>query len=86
MNRQEAMDGLVEVLQSIKMVNKEALKTISEDSDLIADLGLSSTELINIVAKAEEQFDLEFDDDDVDDLGSKVKDTIDLIIKSAEAN
>lgn len=84
MTREEALQGIVEVLGTIKIVNQKALKNITEDSDFIADLGLPSTELINVVAKAEDQFDLEFDDDDVDDLGSKVKSTIDLIVKTAQ--
>ncbi len=86
MTREEALAGIVEVLKTIKMANPKGLKNITEESDFIADLGLPSTELINIVAKAEDQFDLEFDDDDIDDLGSKVKDTVDLILKTAEAN
>lgn len=66
------------------MVNQKALANISEDSDFIKDLGLPSAEVINIIAKAEDMFDIEFDDDDVDDLGSKVKDTIDLIMKTVD--
>lgn len=83
MTREEAMDGIVELLQNVRMVNKQALENITEESDFLTDLGLPSTELINIIAKAEDEFDLEFDDDDVDELGSKVKDTIDIIMKTA---
>lgn len=67
------------------MVNQEALANISEEKDFIADLGLPSAEVINIIAKAEDMFDLEFDDDDVDELGSKVSDTIDLVLKTVNA-
>ncbi|MEO1259519.1 MAG: phosphopantetheine-binding protein [Bacteroidota bacterium] len=86
MTREEALNNIVEILKTIRLVNQKALANISEDSDFIKDLGLPSAEVINIIAKAEDQFGLEFDDDDVDELGSKVKDTIDLIIKTAEAN
>ena len=86
MTREEALNNIVEILKTIRLVNQKALANISEDSDFIKDLGLPSAEVINIIAKAEDQFGLEFDDDDVDDLGSKVKDTIDLIIKTVEAN
>lgn len=82
MTREEVLKGIVEILESVRMVDKEALATINEDSDFITDLGLPSTELINIIAKAEDRFDLEFDDDDVDDLDSKVSDTIDLVLKT----
>ena len=86
MTREEALSNIVEILKNIRLVNQKALANISEESDFIKDLGLPSAEVINIIAKAEDQFGLEFDDDDVDDLGSKVKDTIDLIIKTVEAN
>lgn len=84
MTREEVLKGIVEVLETIKMVDKKKLANLTEESDFLADLGLPSTELINVVAKAEDQFGIEFDDDDVDDLGSKVKDTIDLVLKSLE--
>lgn len=82
MTREEVLEGLIEILKTVRTIDPKKLATISEDSDFIKDLGCPSTELINIVAKAEDKFDIEFDDDDVDDLGSSVKDTIDIIIKT----
>ncbi|MEO1259510.1 MAG: acyl carrier protein [Bacteroidota bacterium] len=85
MTRQEVLNGITEILKNVRMVNQEALANISEEKDFIADLGLPSAEVINIIAKAEDMFDLEFDDDDVDELGSKVSDTIDLVLKTVNA-
>lgn len=82
MTRQDVLDGIVKILQDVKTVDQEALKNIAESSDFIADLGLPSTELINIIAKAEDEFGLEFDDDDVDALGSTVSETIDLVMRT----
>jgi len=82
MERKEILEGLVEILKTVRTINPEKLVNVTEDTDFIADLKTPSTELINIAAKAEQKFDVEFDDDDIDDLGSKVKDFIDLIIKS----
>ncbi|MEO0341116.1 MAG: phosphopantetheine-binding protein [Bacteroidota bacterium] len=82
MTRLEVLNGIKSILEDVRMVNQEALAKISEDHDFIADLGLPSAEVINIIAKAEDRFELEFDDDDVDELGSKVKDTIDLVMKT----
>ena len=48
--------------------------------DFLTDLSTPSTELINIAAKVEHKFGIEFEDDDIDRMGSKVKDVIDLII------
>ena len=35
--------------------------------------------MINIAAKAEQKFDVEFEDEDIDDLGSKVKDIVGFV-------
>lgn len=82
MERQEIIDGLVEILKTIRTINQENLVNITEETDFIADLKTPSTEMINIAAKAEQKFGVEFEDEDIDELGSKVKDIVDLIIKS----
>lgn len=84
MERKEIIDGIVEILKTIRTVDQEKLADITEDTDFITDLKTPSTELINIAAKAEQKFDIEFEDDDIDDLGSKVKDIVDLIIRTKE--
>jgi len=82
MERQEILEGLKEILMTIRTINQSKVPGINEDTDFIADLGTPSTEMINIAAKAEQKFKVEFDDDDIDGLGSKVKDFIDLILKA----
>ncbi len=84
MERQEIIDGLVEILKTVRTINHEKLALINEDTDFIADLNTPSTEMINIVAKTEQKFGVEFEDDDIDDLGSKVKDVVDLIVRAKE--
>ena len=84
MERQEIIDGLVEILRTVRTIDPEKLTNITEETDFIADLNTPSTELINIAAKAEQKFDVEFEDDDIDDMGSKVKDIVDLVIKVKE--
>jgi len=86
MERQEIIAGLVEILGTVRTINKEKLADITEDTDLIKDLNTPSTEMINIVAKAEQKFDVEFDDDDIDELDAKVKSVVDLILKAKERN
>ncbi|WP_026903493.1 acyl carrier protein [Pedobacter glucosidilyticus] len=86
MERQEIIDGIVEILRTIRTIDQEKLNHVSEETDFIADLKTPSTEMINIAAKAEQKFDIEFEDEDIDDLGSKVKDIVDLIIKSKASN
>jgi len=84
MERQEIIDGLVEILRTVRTIDPEKLKNVTEETDVIADLNTPSTELINIAAKAEQKFDVEFEDDDIDNMGSKVKDIVDLVIKVKE--
>ena len=84
MERQEIINGLVEVLKTIRTIDPAKLPGLTEDTDFLADLNTPSTELINIAAKVEQKFGVEFEDDDIDGLGSKVKDIVDLIIKAKE--
>lgn len=84
MERKEIIDGLVEILRTVRTIDPEKLTNVTEETDFIADLNTPSTELINIAAKAEQKFDVEFDDDDIDDLGSRVKDIVNLVIKAKE--
>ncbi|HKG05443.1 MAG TPA: phosphopantetheine-binding protein [Pedobacter sp.] len=85
MERQEIIAGLVEILKTVRTIDQEKLANITEETDFIADLKTPSTEMINIAAKAEQKFDVEFEDDDIDDLGSTVKDIVDLIIRTKES-
>jgi len=84
MERQEIIDGLVEILKTVRTIDPAKLNNVTEETDFIADLNTPSTELINIAAKAEQKFNVEFEDEDIDDLGSKVKDIVDLILKVKE--
>ena len=81
MTREEVKDKLVEILRTVHTIDKKKLDTVTEKTDFITDLGAPSTELVNIVAKAEEKFGIEFEDDDIDDLSSKMSATIDLIMR-----
>jgi len=80
MERQEILDGLLEVLKTIRTIDPQKLVGVTEETDFLTDLSTPSTELINIAAKVENKFGIEFEDDDIDHMGSTVKDIIDLII------
>jgi acyl carrier protein len=82
--RQEILDGLLEVLKTVRTIDPEKLVGVTEETDFLTDLSTPSTELINIAAKVEQKFDIEFEDEDIDRMGSKVKDVIDLIIMVKE--
>jgi len=78
--RQEILKGLLEVLRTIRTIDPARLEGVTEETDFLKDLSTPSTELINIAAKVEHKFGIEFDDDDIERMGSKVKDIIDLVI------
>jgi len=78
--RQEILEGLLEVLRTVRTIDPAKLEGVTEETDFLTDLSTPSTELINIAAKVEHKFGIEFEDDDIDRMGSKVKDVIDLII------
>lgn len=82
MDRKEILAGLIEVLRTIRTVDPAKLENVTEETDFMTDMNTPSTELINIAAKVEQKFDVEFEDEDIDELGSTVKDVIDLIIKA----
>lgn len=82
MERQEIIDGLVDILKTVRTINPDRLTGITEETDFLKDLNTPSTEMINIIAKTEQKFDVEFEDEDIDDLGSKVKDVVDLILRT----
>lgn len=82
MERKEIFDELLEIFKNVRQIDPEKLKNATESTDLIADLNVPSTERINVVIKAEQVFDIQFDDDDVDELGSTMKDLVDLIIET----
>jgi acyl carrier protein len=82
MERQEIIDGIVEILKTIRTIDQDKLVDITGETDFIADLAVPSTELINIAAKAEQKFEIEFDDDDIDDMGSKMNDIVDLVLRT----
>jgi acyl carrier protein len=82
MTREEVLAGIKDILKTVNQINHSKIDSITEETDFITDLNAPSTELINIAAKAENVFGVEFEDDDIDDLSSKVKDTIDLVLKA----
>jgi len=82
--RKEILDGLLEVLRTVRTIDPAKLEGVTEETDFLTDMDTPSTELINIAAKVEQKFDIEFEDEDIDRMGSKVKDVIDLIIMVKE--
>lgn len=81
MTREEAKKQIVEILKTVHTIDQNELENVTEKTDFITDLGAPSTELVNIIVKLEDKFGIEFDDQDVDEVGSTVGETIDLVLK-----
>ena len=64
---------------------KDAPKEINENTQLIADLGFNSLQMMQIVNDAELVFDIEIDDDELRDLVT-VGDIVRLLEKKAVGN
>ena len=64
---------------------KDAPKEIHENTQLIADLGFNSLQMMQIVNDAELVFDIEIDDDELRDLVT-VGDIVRLLEKKAVGN
>ena len=62
MERQEIIDGLIEVLKTVRMIDPERLVGVTEETDFLADMNVPSSQMIAIVAKVEQKFDIEFED------------------------
>lgn len=62
MSREEILEGMKNVL-SPYTVDKEALHSIGEDTDLIKDLKINSANLVDIIIDAEEKYNIEIDVD-----------------------
>lgn len=84
MNRNEVFKILIEILEKERVVKKEALKSATEKVNIIAELGIPSAEIVNLMTKIEDRFGVEFEDDDIDNLDYTIGSSIDLILKRKE--
>lgn len=60
--------------------NTEALTSISKDTKILADLGVNSARLVDIVLAFEDEFDIEVSDDAADSIAT-IGDAVSLIGK-----
>jgi acyl carrier protein len=79
MDRQVILDELRKVL-SPYMVNKEALYSITDETDLIKDLKINSANLVDIIIDAENRYDIEIDMDSAEKIHN-VGSCIDVILE-----
>ena len=83
MNRQEIFEKLKEIAE-LTVQDPSILASMCEDSDLAADLGLSSVGMLYIVIAIEEMFNIRMDDVSFGDCRT-VRDVMDYIEQKLKA-
>lgn len=81
MERSQALTGLKEILVTYIGVDKSKLESATEETDIDKELGVKSTDIINIVIEIEKKWGITFEDAEIDALTElKIKSMIDLIM------
>lgn len=83
MSRNEIKEKLVDVMKMAAPSADIDIESLSEQSNLVSDIGLSSVGVLYIVIAIEEFFDIRFDDVGFADFKT-IGDVIDYIEKKAE--
>ena len=78
LSREEIFEGLRDILVTMDPTKKDLVKTLTEESRLIEDVGLASVSMLYLVVAIEEQFGVEFGDLGVEDFKT-IGQTIDYI-------
>ena len=81
MERSEVIKGLKEVLVPYLGVDKDKLETAVETTDINNDLGVKSTDTVNIVLDLENKWEIAFEDEEIDGLNEvTMKSVTDLVM------
>ncbi|GMM36541.1 acyl carrier protein [Saccharomycopsis crataegensis] len=74
---------IIDVVKSFDKVNSTA--PITSTTNFITDLGLDSLDTVEVLVAIEEEFDIEIEDKDADEIKT-VGQAIDYIVKNPDAN
>jgi acyl carrier protein len=81
MERSEAIAGLKEILVPFLGMEKGKLDAATEETDINKDLGVKSTDTVNIVLELEKKWDITFEDEEIDSLSEvTIKSVADLVM------
>ncbi|TKB97981.1 acyl carrier protein [Pedobacter cryotolerans] len=84
MNNEKMINDLKEIITPYTE-NKEALNSITEQTDFLVDLKINSANLVDIILDIEEKFNIEIDNDSMAKM-LNVKATIAIIQEKLAAN
>lgn len=77
MNKEELIARLKPIV-SIYAQNQEALETLNEKTDFIADLKINSANLVDVILDVEESFDITIDNESMEKM-MNVEAAVDII-------
>ena len=77
MTRKKLINSLQKIVKPY-IQDQEAFENLSEETDFINDLKINSANLIDIILDLEDEFDIEIDDESMENMLS-VKSAIDII-------
>jgi len=81
MERSKVIAGLKEILVPFLGVGKEKLDAATEQTDINKDLGVKSTDTVNIVLELENKWNITFEDEEIDNLSEvTIKSVTDLVM------
>jgi acyl carrier protein len=81
MERNEVISEIKDVLVPFLGVDKEKLEEVTEETDINQELGVKSTDTVNIVLKLEDKYNIEFEDEEIDNLDEvTIKSVADLLM------
>ncbi|MEA3493546.1 MAG: hypothetical protein U9R38_04070 [Candidatus Margulisiibacteriota bacterium] len=81
MERSEVIKGLKEILAPYLGVEKDKLEAAVETTDINNELGVKSTDTVNIVLDLENKWDIAFEDEEIDGLNEvTIKSVTDLVM------
>ena len=81
MERNAVVSGVKEILVPFLGVGKEKLDAATEETDINKELGVKSTDVVNIVLEAEKKWDIAFEDEEIDSLNElTIKSVADLVM------
>jgi len=69
MNEKEIFDKVVKILEPY-VRNQDALKSIKNETNIVTDLQVNSSRLVDIILAMEDEFDIEIADEEADSVES----------------
>lgn len=68
MDEKKIFNALIEIIKSFVKAEPKQLENATNETNIIKDLKVNSARLVDIIIKAEDEFDIEIDDDEADSI------------------